>query len=1059
MTGKIHFISAGAGSGKTYSLTELLYDKLVNGGIEPAGVMATTFTNKAAAELRERVRENLIGKGEFQLATSIGQARIGTVNSICGQLVQRFAFELGLPSELEVLEEGEADALLREALDSVMGDPAEIDKFNQLAYRLGEEDWQERVKKIVDLARSNDIDPSALARQGGQNAIDLLDNHYPTPAKHGFDSPLIESIEIALPQLQAAQANKYVGTTATCIELLEECLRDLKRGNLPWSQWVKLGKTAPAKALVPIVEPVRDIARRHDEHPGLHADIQDWLKGSFSLAAHTLEVFARLKRERGVIDFVDQELLLLQALRRRAVEEAIADELQLLLVDEFQDTSPIQLAIFIRLALLAKETVWVGDVKQAIYGFRGSDTDLMQAVLESLPEMGASRSELPNSYRSRPELVDLVNAVFEPVFSGFLQPKEIKLNATRPRLLENEAFAWWRLGGDNKEEIASALGAGVRKLIQSGYQIVDKKTNQPRVVRPGDIAILSRSNEGVAKAAAALSEQGLPVAVSQAGLLATPEAVLAVACLRRLNDRRDSLASAEIVSLTECYEPEVWLADRLSYLQIIKAEGSKDYWREEGPEASPVLARLAALRQSDLGRMTPTEALRRVIVECDLGRFLLQWSKDKSRADVQLANLQTLRELAEDYEKRCHARRCAATIPGLILWFQQAVADKTDLLAATQEDAIRILTHHGAKGLEWPVVICLDLHAAIRDRLWDISVQSTAGVSLLDPLKSREIRYWPWPYGKQSKGITTADKIADSEIARTFAKKAKEEAQRLLYVSMTRARDLLVFVAPDKDSAFEWLDSVDAPWLRNDDGEITLPNGKPIKMANSSFEPPKLPDAIAAGPSGEELHWFKMPADRPVYLPAVCSPSGLKADMNSGDSITPEVAIYGERIALRGSPDMAILGEALHACIAFDWLNPELQEREDRIAQILANWGVAPNVDAASVELGARQFREWCIQRWEPIGYFVEYPIEVRLDNGQRMKGRIDLLLETKDGWVILDHKNTCSEDHEAIKRYIGQLSAYRDALGRLQMNVADFVINLFLASEIHSVKLEGNNK
>ena len=94
MSAAIHFISAGAGSGKTFRLTELLHEKLKQGDVLPGGVIATTFTIKAATELRERVRQKLLEKSEYSLASSIGQARIGTVNSICGQLVERFAFEL-----------------------------------------------------------------------------------------------------------------------------------------------------------------------------------------------------------------------------------------------------------------------------------------------------------------------------------------------------------------------------------------------------------------------------------------------------------------------------------------------------------------------------------------------------------------------------------------------------------------------------------------------------------------------------------------------------------------------------------------------------------------------------------------------------------------------------------------------------------------------------------------------------------------------------------------------------------------------------------------------------
>ena len=89
---KITFISAGAGSGKTHRLTELLHQELNAGDTRPSGVIATTFTKKAATELRERVREHLLKQGNFRLASAMGQARIGTVNSICGQLITRFAF-------------------------------------------------------------------------------------------------------------------------------------------------------------------------------------------------------------------------------------------------------------------------------------------------------------------------------------------------------------------------------------------------------------------------------------------------------------------------------------------------------------------------------------------------------------------------------------------------------------------------------------------------------------------------------------------------------------------------------------------------------------------------------------------------------------------------------------------------------------------------------------------------------------------------------------------------------------------------------------------------------
>src|SRR5665213_4381003 len=111
MAGKIHFVSAGAGSGKTHRLTEILHERLASGEVRPSGVIATTFTKKAATELRERARAHLLNQGAYSLAHAMGQARIGTVNSVCGALLERFAFEAGLATEQQVLEEGQAAIL------------------------------------------------------------------------------------------------------------------------------------------------------------------------------------------------------------------------------------------------------------------------------------------------------------------------------------------------------------------------------------------------------------------------------------------------------------------------------------------------------------------------------------------------------------------------------------------------------------------------------------------------------------------------------------------------------------------------------------------------------------------------------------------------------------------------------------------------------------------------------------------------------------------------------------------------------------------------------------
>jgi ATP-dependent exoDNAse (exonuclease V) beta subunit len=297
---------------------------------------------------------------------------------------------------------------------------------------------------------------------------------------------------------------------------------------------------------------------------------------------------------------------------------------------------------------------------------------------------------------------------------------------------------------------ASALASGVRQLIDSGYTIYDKSNKTSRPIRFGDVAILSRSNEGVKKLAAAMSAQGIPVATAQPGLLKTPEATLALACLRRLNDPGDTIATAEIISLSDGLEPEVWVADRLKYLA---QDGDADLWLEQaidGHPAHPVLEIITTLRPT-LPILAPREALLTVIAACSVPEKVVRWTMNPDRIRMRLANLESLVELAEQYEDLCRSGQQTVSISGLILWLGDIAEQEQDMLAEPAIDAVKLMTHHAAKGLEWPVVILTDLGKDIKDRLWSISAQSGTNFDAQNPLADRFIRYWPWPFGQQKR--------------------------------------------------------------------------------------------------------------------------------------------------------------------------------------------------------------------------------------------------------------------------------------------------------------------
>ena len=1020
----ITFVSAGAGSGKTYTLTQILRDELAAGRARPGGVIATTFTRKAASELRERVRGFLLDKGEFALATAMGQARIGTVNGICGELLQRFCFEAGLSAEQQVIEEGTSKLLLQRAIDSVQ-DATDLAELLTIVRRLGlEKNWQEDLAKLVGTARSNDIAPDKLGGFATTSADSLL-SHFPAITQTDLSGELLSAIRRAIAAIEPVGSEKK--NTQGYLTLIKEAVRPLSLGNLPWSAWVELASSAPEVKLKPMSEPVTDIAKRYAEHPQFQADLRQYLERIFSLCARALDIFSALKRERGALDFVDQENLLLTLLDNPHVSETLAEELDLLLVDEFQDTSPIQLALFLKLAKLAKRVFWVGDIKQAIYGFRGSDSELMLSILGSLDKLGGTKQVLPSSWRSRPPLVKLVNGIFAPAFANTLTPEEVVLKPERTEILTEPAFANWLLAGKNAGLIAESLALGIRCLVASGYEVTDKSGQHAHPVRYADIAVLVRTNAEVTATAAALESAGIPSATAQPGLLATPEAMLALACLRRLNDPNDTLASAEIISLSDSATPEAWIADRLAYLA---AGGDPASWRELGSAAHPahpVLARIAALRPQ-LPLLTPQESLQVVIDECDLPAIVLHWSASPDSAKKRLANLEALLAAAKTYEDECRGEQVAASLSGLILWFAELSNAKEDLCAEAAVDAVRVMTQHASKGLEWPVVILTGLSSNIKTRLWDVSSESDSRFDAHDPLNDRRIRYWPWPFGEKKKA-DLAEEIAASAVGQATYLSAVEEGKRLLYVAMTRARDLLIIARQSKKPSGEWLDSLNAPWLLSDTeaSMLSLPGGESVE-ARCWILDAENAEAAAATPMPPGVHGFVSPGIWETRLPLVFNPSSASL---SDAKVLEQVSI-GQRLALMPGTDITALGTAIHACIAISLVDESSPITKPEAERLLASYGLDGkiSVDALIDQIDA--FRQWIGMHWPQHALYPEIPVQSTLPNGQVMNGRIDLLIDTPGGWVLIDHKSNpqgASAWDDLAKTYTGQLDAYAVAI------------------------------
>ncbi len=829
-------ISAGAGSGKTYRLTQEMVGYLQSGTVRASGIIATTFTNKAAAELQERVRVKLLEEGLTDAADELANALIGTVHGLGVKLLKRFAFEAGVSPEVAIMADEDQQLLFNQSLATVLTEKR-IRQMEGLADRLGlnkkdRYDWRKEVKTLTDVARVNDFDIAVLEKSKIESfeSFQIYFGNKPSITTAKLTTDLAQELENTITTLENNEDSTK--TTATAVSGLKAIRNELRfRGELHWHQWVKLAKTkVGAKSRDDIFNLV-ECAWKHEKSNKFHQDIQEFIYGIFDISIEALREYDAYKKKRGLIDYIDMEIQVKRLLDHPEVKEILAEELDLLMVDEFQDTSPIQLEIFYKLSQVANQSVWVGDPKQSIYGFRGADPKLMLAIIEK--QGGVKPEDIQKySWRSREDIVNATNAIFCKAFNDLpedqvaLVPKRTKKASNDSQNQQDEPFEvedalihWhFQLDSDKKRHpskwLENAIANRTKQQLETGIYFIPKGEQEARRAVAGDVAILCRSNIACEQMAEAFHRVGLKAAISRTGLLQTAEAKLILACLKYLLNEVDSLSVAEILLLASAKNIEAIIQDRLNYLKKIE-ENKYLKWADD----DPFIQRLNALRLEAV-ELSSSEILNLLLEELELRRTIASWGNTAQRFD----NVDVLRKMALQYEENCNRLHTAASLGGFLLWLNEQESRSMDKQGSGEgADAINILTYHKSKGLEYPVVILHNLEGNLRDNIWGISlVSEQKEVDLTNILGNRWIRYWINPYGDQSRGTPLMERINLSDEKKQAIKQAMEEEARLLYVGITRARDYLIF--PTRAKSTKWLNRV---WHKGEENHPTLDANSP----------------------------------------------------------------------------------------------------------------------------------------------------------------------------------------------------------------------------------------
>jgi ATP-dependent helicase/nuclease subunit A len=1029
----VSVVTAGAGTGKTHRITTEVTGA-VAAGLSAESLLATTFTRKAAAELQERVQAALAKAGHRNASVQLPDALIGTVNSVCARLLGEFALEAGLPPDLGMLDEVAEVAAFEAAVSAVVAEYEET--VRPAAWRLGhaggdqERDWIDVVRRIAQAARANRLGPGdvlACLPRALAGVEALLPAPDPT-GEDALDHALRAAMESVLAQAEGWGLAEGPKNTREAVERVRQAAAgfDPAQGRLlPWSEWAALTKAKPAVKRADDFAPLGRAADAHDRHPRLRADIRQLLNTCYQSAARALDAYAAHKAREGLLDFCDQEALLLDLLERDvAVRDELQARLRLLFVDEFQDTSPLQLALFLRLARLAPRSVWVGDPKQAIFGFRGTDPALMGAVMQAL-NVGTA-DILSTSRRSRPGLVALANALFVPAFAGQgmdasrvrLQPHRTDLPGQGPPVLA------WRLPRGKAENTCTALAASVAKVVTGDDRPVvqDRASGAPRALHAGDVAILCKTNKMVAAIAEALRSHGVRAAADRDGLLETPEVQLALACLRRLSSGADSLAAAEIAHLCDPAGAGAWLGVRLA---------------DPAADLDPRVARLddARARSHDLA---PVAALGHALAEAGVLQVVAAWPDAAQR----LGNIEALFAATGHYQDACRIARSAATSGGLVAWLK-GLDPPPSQPASFGEDAVSVLTYHRAKGLEWPFVVMAQLGQERDPSAFEVAVEARAdGFDVGDPLAGRWVRFWPWPYGWQSAGVPMGDRAASCPEQATAEVLAHAEAVRLGYVGVTRARDYLVLAL--EVGKPRWIERF-APGLAAKlaalpPGVSDLPISDDMIAVAVTDVPPAPAPAEQSRPSVTSLTW---PEGAPPLFPL----TRITPSQQDGGPPTaaPKMIVLGPRLERAGGDARAAVGDALHHFLAADDLTMPASAREAMAALLLRSWGVDDALRPEDCVVAADRLWAFVRDRYGANAQVLrEWPVQQAMADGTELRGRVDLLVRHPGGLTVIDHKTFPGPDARAkAASYAPQLLCYAGALEAAGEVVTEVVVHL----------------
>jgi ATP-dependent exoDNAse (exonuclease V) beta subunit len=722
------FVSAGAGTGKTSVLVER-FARAIDSGVDVASILVITYTERAAAELRSRIRERLVKLGRPELTRELDGAWISTIHGFCLRLLKQHPFAAGLDPRFRVLDESQGAVLRAEAFDEALTEFCGGERPDRLGL---------------------------LATYGSGALRRMLTGVYETLRAAGrpLELPLGEAPRlddaIARVRAVAGAANEAV----RLVELLDR--KPAAESLLDLSGYVVKGDDDYEQARAGLEQAALNVVAARDR--ALLEELLVAFERSYTAA----------KDRESALDFEDLQIRARDLLRDDAsIREREQLRFRQVCVDEFQDTNRLQCEV---IDLIAREDLFfVGDEFQSIYRFRHADVEVFKERRDQVGDV----LPLTQNWRSRPEVLAVVNELFGATFGDEFQRLVAAGRFPDPgsgpavELLVTDKSSYKDAGMPWRKGEAQALARRVGELVESGE------------AEPGEIVLLFAAGTDAEQYEQALRERGLPTyRATGRGYFGQQQVVDLLGYLRLIHNRYDDEGLVTVLA-----SPFVGVSnDGLLTLRRGAIRRPLFTALEKGlpeglSERDERMLQAFRQRYHRLAALAGTVGLERlceqIVVEHDYDLAVLaQWDGRR-----RYANLRKLARLARSYEELR-----GPDIEGFVRFVsEQDAAGVKELEAVAEEEgagAVRLLTIHAAKGLEFKVVVVAD---AGRERPPTSGEEIIClpdgrfGFKVVDPLTGKRV------------GALGYEQVRDAE-------EAAEEAERLrlYYVAMTRAIDKLI---------------------------------------------------------------------------------------------------------------------------------------------------------------------------------------------------------------------------------------------------------------------------